>query len=65
LKNKTYQVKIISDKGSIAATEKFIASTGTTFRMLLLHQKFSGYGRVQILDEKGKLAGQSRFLIID
>jgi hypothetical protein len=65
LKNKPYTVKIISDKGGIAATDRFNSPTATTFRMIQLEKKFKGYGRVQLLDETGRVVGQSRFLVLD
>ncbi len=65
LKNKTYAVKILSDKGTVAASEKFNSPTGTTFRMIQLSQKFKGYGRVQLLEEGGKVVAQSQFLVMN
>lgn len=65
LSAKTYFVKIISEKGGVAASEKFSSPTSTSFKMIQLQQQFKGYGRVQILNENGKLVGQSRFLAAD
>ena len=65
LKNKTYSVKIFSDKGAVIATEKFNSTTGTTFRMIQLNHQFKGYGRVQLMEDNGRVVAQSRFLSME
>jgi hypothetical protein len=65
LTNQQYIIRILNNTGNVSATEKFISSTSTTFKMIELKTGFKGYGRLQLLKENGKVLAQSKFLSVD
>lgn len=65
LNKQQYNIRILSNSGDLSATDKFYSPTSTTFRMIELKNNFKGYGRIQLVDEQGKIIGQSKFLVVD
>ncbi|MBI1782861.1 MAG: hypothetical protein HYR66_16075 [Sphingobacteriales bacterium] len=65
LNKQQYNIRILNNSGDLSATDKFNSPTSTTFRMIDLKRSFKGYGRLQLIDEQGKIIGQSKFLAVD
>jgi hypothetical protein len=65
LTNQQYNIRILNNSGNLSATDKFNSPTSTTFRMIELRSSFKGYGRLQLVDQQGKIIGQSKFLAVD
>ena len=65
LLSQLYLVRVLDNAGNLVANEKFNSSTSTNFKMIELKRIIKGYGRLQLLNESGKVLAQTKFLCAD
>ncbi|MBI2730858.1 MAG: hypothetical protein HYX40_08930 [Sphingobacteriales bacterium] len=65
LSNQAYLIRILDNNGNLVAADKFNSPTSTNFKMIELKKSIKGGGRLQLLNEVGRVIAQSKFISID
>lgn len=62
LTTQSYILRVMDNAGNLIVVEKFTSPTSTNFKMLELRHAVNGTGRVQLIDEHGKVVTQAKFI---
>lgn len=62
LTTQSYILRVVDNAGNLIVVEKFSSPTSTNFKMLELRHSVNGTGRVQLIDEHGKVVTQTKFI---